>query len=75
MVVWNKSGLKKLQIVTAGKGISPIDVDLEFNAIIMGVADHLYQTFDIKYADRIITKIKDNPKNVLMRKKKRNFFV
>lgn len=52
-------------IVTAGKGISVTGVDFEFNAMIIGVADHLYQTFEMKYPDRIVTKIKDSTKNVL----------
>lgn len=62
---WPITNFKILHIVIAGNGISPIDVDFEFNAIIMGDADHLCQMFEIKYADRHITKINDNAKNVL----------
>lgn len=45
--------------------MSPMDVDFEFNAIIMGDADHFCHMFDMKYADRIITKMNASPKNVL----------
>lgn len=54
-----------LQMVTAGKGISSIDVARAFSVIIMGDADHFEYTFDIKYKDIKKTKINDSRKNPL----------
>lgn len=56
-----------LHIVTAGNGISLIDVDFEFNAMMMGVADHFCQMFEMKYPDKIMTKMNDKAKNVLIK--------
>lgn len=54
-----------LQIVTAGKGMSSIDVARAFSVIIMGDADHFEYTFDIKYNDIKKTRTNDSRKKPL----------
>lgn len=55
-----------LHIVTAGNGKSVTDIDNEFNVIITGDADHLIQTFDIKYIERMETSRKVSAKKSLL---------
>lgn len=54
-----------LQIVTAGKGMSSIDVARAFSVIIMGDADHFEYTFDMKYRDIRNTNTNDSRKKAL----------
>lgn len=48
-----------------GKGSFLISVDSEFNDMIIGVAEYLKYTFDMKYTDRTKTVQNIDPKNML----------
>lgn len=55
-------------MVTAGKGMSLMEVTFELSVIITGLADHLSHTFDMKYAEHKNTNTK------AIRKKPLNIF-
>lgn len=54
-----------LQMVTAGNGNSFSGVETEFNVMMIGDADHLIQSFDMKYTDNASTEQNEKAKNDL----------
>lgn len=51
--------------VTAGNGSERMSVDIELNDMIIGEAEYLFHTFDMKYTETKNTKKNMKPKNML----------